>query len=126
MKISDEMDVPDFSDMVTATKELGRLTKKLSGMIEKVAQARTVLEFNSDRQKTCFSKAVLRAFKAGATSTAQAEHQGKADAAFAAEMTGLVTNYKAAEMVRTEFEVVKIQLDAIRTLISAQKATLNL
>lgn len=117
---------PDFEDLSKATRELEKLSIQLSQMVSKVADAKTVLEFNSDRKKAALSKAVLLAFKAGANSTSRAEHEAMGSAKFEQDLNDLSSQYAAAERVKTEYEVVRIKVDALRTLVSAARATYNL
>lgn len=117
---------PDFEDLSKTTRELEKLSIQLSQMVSKVADARTVIEFNSDRKKAALSKAVLLAFKGGANSTSRAEHEAMGSAKFEQDLDDLSSQYAAAERVRTEYEVTKIKVESLRSLVSAAKATYNL
>lgn len=116
----------DFLDLSKASRELERLSTKLYGMVQNVADARLVREYDSERRKTCLSRCVMAAFKAGADSSSKAEHEARASERFAQDMKMLGENLAKAECILTEYEVLKIQIDSVRTLISASKATLNL
>lgn len=115
-------DAVDYNDLQRATTELSRLTVKLAGMSGLVADARTVKEFQGERQKASLSRAVLRAFKNGCDSTSKAEHQARGDETYAAEMKTLREHYANAENALTEFQIIQIQIDSLRTLVAAQRA----
>jgi hypothetical protein len=116
----------DFEELSKATRELEKLSIQLAAMVPSVADARTVLEYDSERRKAALSRAVLTAFKAGATSTSHAEHEARASAKYEDDMRGLATDYTKAERTKTEFEVIRIKVDSLRTLVSAAKLTYNL
>lgn len=116
----------DFEELSKATRELEKLSLQLSAMVPKVADARTILEYDSDRRKSALSRAVLAAFRGGASSTSQAEHEARANPKYEQDMKDLASAYMAAERVRTEYEVTRIKIDTLRTLVSAAKATYNL
>lgn len=117
---------PDFEDLSKTTRELEKLSIQLTQMVPRVAEARTILNFDSDRRKSALSRAVLAAFKAGSSSTSQAEHEARGSSKFESDMKDLVSQYTQAEKVRTEYEVLQIKVDTMRTLVSAAKATYNL
>lgn len=116
----------DFEELSKATRELEKLSTQLSSMVPRVADARLILEYDSERRKAALSRAVLAAFKAGATSTSQAEHEARGSVKFEQDMKDLASAFAAAERVRTEYEVIRIKVDTLRTLVSAAKATYNL
>lgn len=116
----------DFEELSKATRELEKLSIQLAAMVPAVADARTVLEYDSERRKSALSRAVLAAFKAGAKSTSHAEHAARASGPFEADMKELASDYTKAERVKTEFEVLRIKVDSLRTLVSAAKLTYNL
>lgn len=114
-------DAVDFNDLQRATTELSRLTVRLAGMSAVVADAKTVKEFDSERRKAALSRAVMRAFKDGCESSTKAEHQARADERYQADMKTLREHYAEAEKNLTDFQVIQIQIDALRTLVSAAK-----
>jgi hypothetical protein len=116
----------DFLDLARASRELERLSAQLSVMVEEVADARLVREYDSERRKACLSRCVMAAFKAGSDSSARAEHEARASERYAEDMKTLGQNLAHAESILTNYEVLKIKIDSVRTLISASKATLNL
>jgi len=116
----------DFGDMNAATGKLEQLTQKLNALIGPVADARTIHEFQSERQKAAFAKGVLQAFKDGSKSVSQAEYVARASSAYELVVAELERDFAGAERVRLEYETTKIGIDALRTLISAQKSTYNL
>jgi len=116
----------DFSDMNRAVAELENLTAKLTALIGPVADARTIHEFQGERQKAAFAKSVLQAFKDGSKSVAAAEYSARASSAYELAVAALERDFAGAERVRLEYETTKIKIDSLRTLVSAQKATFNL
>lgn len=118
---SDNVQSVDFTDLQRATTELSRLTVRLAGMSGLVAGAKTVKEFDSERRKAALSRAVMRAFKAGCGSSSRAEHSARAEEQYQADMVVLRAQYAEAEKTLTDFQVIQIQIDSLRTLVSAAK-----
>lgn len=116
----------DFSDFENATAELERLTSELAGMIDQVADARTVIEYDSERRKNAFAKSVMKAFRAGVKGVSLAEYTARDSQDYAQDCDELKRDLATAERTRLKYETLRIRIDAIRTLISAQKATFNL
>ena len=116
----------DFGDMGRSQQELEKLTSRLHALIGPTADARTIHEFQGERQKAALAKAVLAAFKDGAKSVSAAEYAAMASAGYELAIAALERDFAGAERVRLEYETTKIKIDALRTLISAQKSTYNL
>lgn len=122
MKVSDAIpDIPDFSDLFRATKELASELSKLSAMSKDVAAARTVKEFSSDRKKNALSKAVLQAFKEGSKSSAEAEHKAFASAQFETAMSALTKQYTEAEQAIAEWTVCSMKIESLRSIIAVHR-----
>lgn len=117
---------PDISDLYRLNKEVDRLNEKLSNMKDEVADARTVIEYNSERRKNALSRAVLVAFKNKASSAAEAEHQARASEKYELELKELANAHALAEQVRVDFETTKIRVEVLRTKLSNERSLLNL
>lgn len=116
----------DFSDLSSATQELQKLVDALDGMVDDVADARTALDYDSERKKNSLAKATVKAFTAGSKSAANAEVVARTDATYLEEIENLKNDYAQAERVRLRYEVLRIKADACRTLVSAQKSIAHL
>ncbi len=106
---------PDWTDLSNNMRESERLSAKLTGMVEPMADALTVLAFNGDRVKNALSRAVMAAFKSGADSSAQAEHMARASAQFEEDMKVLVKHYAVAERVKKDYETTVKRLETLRS-----------
>ena len=117
---------PDVGDLYRLNKEVDRLNEKLSQMKDEVADARTVIEYDSERRKNALSRCVLAAFKAGADSTSRAEHEARASSEYELAIKELANAHTLAEQTLREFEVIKIRVEVLRTKLSNERSLLNL
>lgn len=117
---------PDITDLANTTREADRLSAKLLMMHDDLSDARMVVEYDSERRRSALSRAVLAAFKAGADSTARAEHEARSSAKYEEDMRALANAYAKAERVRIEYETTRIRLDVLRTMISTQKSLIEM
>lgn len=115
-----------FCDLYNATKEADRLSNNLMGMVDELADARMIIEYDGERRKAALSRAVLIAFKGGADSSARAEHEARASVRFEEDLRELSKAYAQADKSRLIFENTKIRLDVLRTIISAEKSKMEL
>ena len=116
MKSSDKTaQVPDWSDLANNMREAERLSIKLTSMVESMADARMVIEFDTERRKSALSRAVIAAFKSGADSTSRAEHEARSSVQFEEDMRTLAKHYAAAERVRLDYETTRIRLEVLRS-----------
>jgi hypothetical protein len=116
---------PDILDLAQSTRELDRLSIRLCGMVADVGDAKMVSEYDAERRKAALSRAVMKAFKEGADSTAKAEHMARTSPAYEADLRTLANNLANAEKVRTDYETLKIRIDALRSRISATKSAIH-
>jgi len=117
---------PDITDLANTTREADRLSEKLQGMKDELADARMVLEYDGERKKAAISRAVLAAFKAGADSTARAEHEARSSAKYEEDMRALANAYAKAERVRIEYETTRIRLEVLRSMLSTQRSLIEM
>lgn len=115
-----------FCDLYNATKEADALSRKLMGMADELADARVVMEFTGERRHAALSRAVLAAFKNGSDSSTRAEHEARGSSSYTLDMKSLADAMALAERVRITFETTKIRLDVLRSMISAEKAKMEL
>lgn len=115
-----------FCDLYNATKEADALSRKLMGMADELADAQVVVKFDSERRHAALSRAVLAAFKAGADSSAKAEHVARGSSGYEADMKSLADALALAERTRIAFDTIKIRLEVLRSMISAEKAKMEL
>ena len=102
------------------------MSEKLQGMKDELADARMVLEYDGERKKAAISRAVLAAFKAGADSTARAEHEARSSAKYEEDMRALANAYAKAERVRIEYETTRIRLEVLRSMLSTQRSLIEM
>lgn len=111
----------DYSSIEAISQRLIEASNALSEMVEGVAKARHVREYDSDRRKRALSSSVTDFLKAG-DSAAAAEHNARASTAYAEAMKGLARDLTAAEQTVAEWESVKIRWETARSLLSVQKS----
>jgi hypothetical protein len=107
-------------------KEADKLSQQLLEMTDDRAAAAHILEYDGDRRKRALAESVLSAFKAGANSSAHAEHIARASDAYGAAITQLGREYAAAEQTRKRAEGIQIRLDVLRSIMSNERKALDL
>lgn len=117
---------PDITDLANTTREADRLSNKLILMRDELADARMVVEYDGERRKAALSRAVLAAFKAGADSTARAEHEARSSAKFEEDMRNLSNAYAKAEAVRIDYETTGKRLEVLRSMLSTQRSLIEM
>jgi hypothetical protein len=117
---------PDMDDLYRVSREADRLSQKLISLRDELADARMVLEYDSERRKSALSRAVLAAFKAGADSTSRAEHEARSSAKYEEDMRLLSQHYAKAEQIRLDFETTKIRLEVLRSMLSTQRSLIEM
>lgn len=116
----------DYSDLNRATHELQTLVDQMFDMTDEVADARTAIEYDSERKKNALAVATIRAFKDGSKSATHAEVMARASDAYQMEIAEIKRDYATADRVRLKYMALNVKIDALRTLISAMKNQNNL
>lgn len=110
----------DYSTVESISKRLIEATDAMDAMIEDVAKARVVRDYDSDRRKAILSSAVADFLKDGESATA-AEHKARSSQTYAECMKLLRKELEAAETTVAKWEAAKLRFEAARSLLSIQK-----
>lgn len=121
--MSSHADPPDLCDLAKASKLLWKAQEELAGMVDSVAAARVIKENHSERSKQSLARAMKRA---GDVSVSKAELLARCDEQYVQEIHQLGNQLEEAEKTLVKMLVVQSRLDGLRTLISAQKAVMNI
>lgn len=89
-------------------------------MIELVAKARVIRDYDGERRKAILSRAVADFLKEG-ESAAAAEHKARASSSYADCMKLVRKELESTESVVAEWEAAKLRFEAARSLLSIQK-----
>jgi len=116
---------PDDSVIAQIEKRLKSATGRLHQLAAAVGHAKQVREFAGDRKKNLLAKYVVRALKAGETSTA-AETIGRADPSYQSDLEALASDSEQAETVIAQWSAEMASFEAARSLLSMQKESLRL
>lgn len=111
-----------FCDLAKASKDLEKTTRCIWDMVEQVADARVVKEMHSERMKQALSKAIVRS---GIESISKAEVAARVDQKYLDEIVTLRADLLVAERALGKNAAYHARQEGLRTLISAQKATIK-
>ncbi len=111
----------DYSTIEAISERLIESSNLLGNMAERVAKARQIRDYDSDRRKRALSVAVADFLTKGESATA-AEHKARASESYAEMMKARGTELAAAEHVICEWEAAKIKWETARSLLSVQKS----
>lgn len=118
--------VADYSECAALQKRLMESVSKLEILAPQVASARHIREYDGDRKKRILAISAMPFLKAGLSSAA-ADTEARASETYGAAMKQLGNEFVNAEKVLAEWDVVRIQVDVARSLLSMQRAmTTNL
>lgn len=111
---------PDLLDLAKATRLLWNAQSQMNQLVEDLASARVIKEMHSERCKQSLARAMSRA---GEVSAAKAEMLARCDPIYSEEIHQLQQNLETAEKTLGKWIWLQSQIDSLRTLISAAKAT---
>lgn len=111
----------DYGSIEAISARLIEASDALGAMSERVAKARHIREYDSDRRKRALSCAVADFLKNGG-SAAAAEHNARASESYAQMMKERGADFIAAEAVINEWEAMKIKWETARSILSVQKS----
>lgn len=115
-----ETDPPDICDLAKSARLLWNAQQQMNVMVEDLASARVIKEMHSERCKQSLARAMSRA---GEVSAAKAEMLARCDPIYSEEIHSLQKNLETAEKTLGRWIWLQSQIDSLRTLISAAKAT---
>lgn len=110
----------DWTDLYRATKDLNAELTILNGMVGEVAKARVIKETDSDRRKQALARGIVRS---GLDSVAKGEVAARTDQKYLDDIQAINDDLLMAEQASAKWVVSQARVDALRTLISAAKAT---
>lgn len=110
----------DYSSIESISARLVEASDAVGEMYEKVARARQVREYDSDRRKRVLSVAMRDMLKEG-MSAAAAEHTARASESYGEMMKQLGKDLLMAEAIIAEFEATKLRWETARSLLSCHK-----
>jgi hypothetical protein len=117
--------IADFPQLAETQKAMADAISKLEGLKAQVGLARQIVEFSTDRCKSALSAVVVGFLKLD-MSAAAAEHHARASEQYKSAMKKIMTDTAHAETVLKTWELAKIQFEAARSLMSAEKSMLEL
>lgn len=111
-----------FCDLAKAARDLDTTTRCIWDMVEQVAEARVVKELHGERMKQALAKAIVRS---GIESISKAEVAARTDQKYLDEIVTLRADLLVAERALGKHAAYHARQEGLRTLISAQKATIK-
>ncbi len=111
----------DYSTVDSIGRRLVEASDTLREMTGRVAKARQVREYDSDRRKRALSCAVKDFLGTGAKSIAEAEHKARSSESYGAAMENLRSQLENAERVIADWDAAKVAWESARSLLSIQK-----
>ena len=117
--------IADYPQLAEIQKAMSEAIARLESLKNQVGMARQIVEFSSDRCKSALSAVVVVYLEQDMSATA-AEHHARASEQYKSEMKKIMRETANAEMVMKSWELAKIQFEASRSLLSAEKSMLEL
>lgn len=115
----------DHSETLRIGERMKSCTRKLHDLAAQVGGAKQVREYDSDRRKNLLSKYVAKSLKDGESATAS-ETIGRSNPAYQSELEAMGDQLQAAETVIATWIAEQASFEAARSLLSFQKATMDL
>lgn len=114
----------DAHDIFEAQKQMSSLVRRMNDMTVAVGNARTVVEFNSERRKAALASATRVHLEAGqAYSTA--ESLARTSQGYVKAMKELRQEYEEAQNRLAEWEALRCAWESARSILSAHKETIK-
>lgn len=110
----------DHSDIAAIQERLVEASDALAAMVDEVAKARQIKEWDGERRKAALSSQVAPLLVNN--SAAAAEHQARASDAYHKAMHALGTDLYAAEKSILKYETTRIRWESARSLLSIAKS----
>lgn len=117
--------IADFPQLAQTQAAMAAAIAKLELLKPQIGLARQIVEFSNDRCKSALSAVVVDFLKLD-MSAAAAEHHARASEQYRAQMKKIMSETANAETVLKGWEFEKIRFEAARSLLSAEKAMLEL
>lgn len=116
------MKTADYSTVEDLQRRMVEQCNVLDDLVEHVAKARQILNYESDRKKNALAAAV--SFEVGQDKTlsvSMAEHRARCNRNYEAQMRTLTKESLEAETIVAQWEVAKLRWETGRSLLSIQK-----
>lgn len=116
------MKTADYSTVEDLQRRMVEQCDTLDSLVESVAKARQILNYESDRKKNALAAAV--SFEVGQDKTlsvSMAEHRARCNRNYEAQMRTLTKESLEAETIVAQWEVAKLRWETGRSLLSIQK-----
>lgn len=110
----------DYSTIESISERLIEASDALGKMTERVAKARQIKDYDSDRRKRALACCVTPLL--AGNSAASAEHQARASESYGELLESRGSELAGAEEVIAEWEAAKIKWETARSLLSVQKS----
>lgn len=111
----------DFSDIQALQSAIYGCCDTLEQMRDEYAAARQVVEFSSERSKSALAGEQAIQLEAG-KGVGAAEVYARQSEAYRQAMTAIAKQYEAAQAVIAKWHIQQSKLDALRSILSTQKA----
>lgn len=109
----------DHSDIAAIQQRLMEASDELSSLVDEVAKARQVKEWDGERRKAALGRAVTPLL--ADNSAAAAEHKARASEAYEKEMGVLARDLFSAEKSILKYDTTRIKWESARSLLSIAK-----
>lgn len=111
--------------VLQAQAQLQRAAKALEAMAESLADARQILEYDSDRRKRALSDVVAVLLDSGESATA-AEFKARASKSYGDALIQLGVQYRESRRVVEKYEAQKILFQAAQSLLAMERAKVSM
>jgi hypothetical protein len=118
------MSAPDHSEIATIEERMKTAAKRLHTFAPQVAQAVTIIDYDSDRRKSLLARYAVRHIKDG-ESAAAADTLARASDAYKAELDALGSIYEQANVTMREWDAEKCSWETARSLLARQRETIR-
>lgn len=117
--------IADYPQLAQTQKAMADAIDRLEQLKGQVGLARQIVEFCNDRCKSALSVVVVDFLQLD-MSAAAAEHHARASQQYKSAMKQIMSETANAETVIKSWELAKIQFEAARSLMSAEKSMLEI
>ena len=116
------MKTADYSTVEELQRRMVEQCDTLDSLVESVAKARQILNYETDRKKNALAAAVSYECSQDKTlSVSMAEHRARCNRNYEATMRTLTKESLDAETIVAQWEVAKLRWETGRSLLSIQK-----
>lgn len=110
----------DVNDIAAIQQQLEASRDELAGMVDAVAKAKQIKEWDAERRRAALSKQVAPLL--ATMGVAAAEHSARASAGYVEAMRILQLDLYTAEKALAQYESAKCKWESARSILSMQRA----